>query len=454
MDTLEKFDVIVAGLGPAGAPLLYHLAKRGFRVLGVDMRGWEDFWGKPCGDAIGAHHPREAGLPPLPGRVIKNVVHGIDIYSPGETTRYRIRGEGYIIDRRAMGEWLVKEAIARGAEVKLRSFILAPIIEGGRVVGIKVREGDTVKEYRASVVVEATGFSRVIRKKLPRGWPVAEDIEPTDTNIAYREIIAYEDYEVEEPDIIRIYIDQEIAPGGYWWYFPESKTKVNAGLGVQGGRGHPSPTSLYRKLVSRHPLFQKRFHVENAAGAPLPTRRPSDTMVGPGVIVIGDAGYTVNPLHGGGMGYAFRAAFFAANAFEEAYNAGRFDEAALWSLNKAYMNAIGARQAALDVFRIFLQSLPNEDIRYGMEKRLIPEQDVYYTSTEGEIKISILEKAGIILRGLGRPSLLSKLRIVAEYMKKVREHYRGYPDTPQGLEPWRARLRSLYSEYRAALASR
>jgi len=415
------------------------------------MRSWEDFWGKPCGDAIGAHHPREAGLPPLPGKVVKNTVHGIDIYSPGETTRYRIRGEGYIIDRRAMGEWLVKEALAKGAEVRLRSFILAPIIEGGRVVGVRVREGGNVKEYRANVVVEATGFSRAIRKKLPRDWPVAEDIAEEDTNIAYREIISYEDFEIEEPHIIRIYVDQEIAPGGYWWYFPESKHSVNAGLGVQGGRGHPSPVELYRKLTSSHPLFQHRYHVERAAGAPLPTRRPSNTMVGNGIMVIGDAGYTVNPLHGGGMGYAFRAAYFAAQAYEEAYELGRFDERGLWSLNTRYMQAIGARQAALDVFRIFLQSLSNDDIRYGMEKRLIPEQDVYYTSTEGEIKLSIVEKAGIILRGLGRPSLLSKLKIVADYMKKVREHYRNYPDTPEGLPAWVARLEQLYTEYRAAL---
>lgn len=350
-----------------------------------------------------------------------------------------------------MGEWLVKEALSRGAEVKLRTFILGPVVEDGRVVGIRVREDGRVAEYRANVVVEATGFSRVIRKKLPREWPVSEDIAPEDTNIAYREIIRYEDFEVEEPDIIRIYIDQEVAPGGYWWFFPESKVSVNAGLGVQGGKGHPSPQVLYHRLTQRHPLFQHRYHVERAAGAPLPTRRPSNTMVGPGVVVIGDAGYTVNPLHGGGMGYAFRAAYFAAKAIEEAHEAGDFGERGLWSLNRRYMEAIGARQAALDIFRIFLQSLGNDDIRYGMVKRLIPEQDVYYTSTAGDIKLSVLEKASIVLRGLGRPSLLSKLRTVAEYMRRAKQLYLDYPESPDGLQAWAARVRSLYREYRAAL---
>jgi len=447
----SKYDVVVAGLGPAGTVALWHLARMGFRVAGVDMRSWDNLWGKPCGDAIGAHHPREAGLPELPSHVIKNRVTAIDIYSPGETTRYRVTGEGYIIDRRAFGEWLLRDAIDHGAEVVLGSFVLGPVIEGGRVVGIRVRRQGRVEELRASLVVEATGFTRVIRKKLPRDWMVSEDIEPTDYEVAYREIIEYEDYRVEEPSVIRIYLDQDVAPGGYWWFFPESETAVNAGLGVQNGKGYPNPQTLYRRLVESHPLFRHRFRVRTAAGAPLPTRRPSNTMVGPGVVVIGDAGYTVNPLHGGGMGYAFRAAYFAAKAFEEAYNRGRVDEETMWSLNKNYMNAIGARQAALDVFRIFLQRLSNDDIRFGMEKRLIPEQDVYYTSTEGDIKLSALEKASIVLRGLRRPSLLAKLKTVADYMRRVKSHYLNYPEAPKELPRWAAELEEIYREYRARI---
>jgi len=445
------YDVVVAGLGPAGTVVTWHLARMGFNVVGIDLRGWRDLWGKPCGDAIGAHHVSEAHLPTPPGEVIRNHVTAIDIYSPGETTRYRITGEGYIIDRGAMGRWLLRDAQNRGAELLLGTPILGPVIENGRVVGVRVRRNGRIEDIRGRLVVEATGFSRVIRSRLPRDWPIYEDIDPTDMEIAYREIIEYNDYTIEEPNVIRIYLDQEIAPGGYWWFFPESAEAANTGLGVQGGKGYPSPQVLYRKLVETHPLFRRRFSVRTGAGAPLPTRRPSNTMVGPGVVAIGDAGYTVNPLHGGGMGYAFRAAYFTAKAFEHAYNKGDISVENMWQLNKNYMNAIGARQAALDVFRMFLQRLSNDDIRYGMEKRLIPEQDVYYTSTEGDIKLSAIEKASIILRGLGRPSLLAKLKTVADYMRKLREHYYSYPETPDGLESWVKRLNELYGEYLAKL---
>ena len=33
----KTFDVIVAGLGAAGSAALYHLARKGVRVLGIDL---------------------------------------------------------------------------------------------------------------------------------------------------------------------------------------------------------------------------------------------------------------------------------------------------------------------------------------------------------------------------------------------------------------------------------
>ncbi len=451
----QYYDVIVAGLGPAGAVALWHLARMGFKVLGLERNPREKLWTKPCGDAIGSHHITEAHLPNPPADVVRNRVTAIDIYSPSEEVRYRVHGEGYIIDRNAFGKWLVGEAEGKGATVLFQVSVVEPVFSDGRVAGVKAKTSDgKLVEYRARLVVEATGYSRVIRRKLPREWPIYEELSPRDTNIAYREIIEYEDYEIEEPSVIRIYLNQDIAPGGYWWFFPESARRSNVGLGVQGGMGYPNPMEIYRaKLAGVHRLLRHRYRVLTGAGAPLPTRRPSNSMVGPGVVAIGDAGYTVNPIHGGGMGYSFRAAYFAARAFEEAYNAGDFSERGLWSLNTNYMKAIGAKQAALDIFRIFLQRVGNDDIEFAMRNKLIPEADVLYTSETGELKLSIVEKAAIILRGLRRPSLLSKLRIVAEYMSRAKQVYLNYPERPEELKSWIKTVESLYEEYLTRLGA-
>jgi len=446
-----RYDVAIAGAGPAGATLAYLASRmaRGIRIALVDFRGWDNLWGKPCGDAISHHTFPETGVEPPRGEEVRQLVKGILIYSPDERTAFRADAEaGQIIDRQKLGQRLVREAEDNGVDVYLKARVLSPIIEDGRVQGFIARLRDESKvEFRAKVTVEATGGGMALKTRLPRSWPVAEPIDPQDTNIAYREkLILGKD--VEEPHYIRIYINQEIAPGGYWWYFPEGIREVNSGLGVQGGKGYPSPMKIFReKLLGRRPELRRVVRVVEAGGAMVPTRRPADTLVGPGIIVLGDAAYTVNPVHGGGMSYSMRAARYAAEAVAEAWEDDDWSMEKLWMLNTAYMHRVGARQASLDLFRLFLQRLSNDELNYGMAKGLMREKDIYETSISGELKMSVVEKVSRVIAGLGRPSLLIKLKVVADYMRRIRELYRRYPESPRGLEAWKAELRSLYAEY-------
>ncbi len=439
-----KVDVAVAGLGPAGAVLLWHSARKGFKVLGVDQRGWNNLWGKPCGDAIGAHHFPQAGLPDPPSSVVRNKVTAIDIYSPSLRVRYRVTGEGYIVDRKGLGRLLVREALDHGAEVLLNASVVEPLVEEGRVTGfiVKTKEGKLL--VKARYTVDATGVSRVLARRLPSGVYDGERLDPRDTNIAFREVLELEDA-IEEPSILRIYLSKRVAPGGYWWFFPEGERKANVGLGVQGGRGYPHPQKLYLKYI--RPRYRVSRVIESA-GAPVPTRRPAKTMVGEGFLVIGDAAYTVNPLHGGGMGYSFYSAYLASKAIEEAYNMGSTRARDLWSLNVNYMRSLGAKQASLDLFRMFLQELDDRDIEFGMEKRIIPETDVYDISSTGEVKLTVIDKALIVLRGLRRPTLLAKLKAVADYMSRTKELYRRYPEDPQQLNEWWSQVTNLIREFR------
>ncbi len=447
MSRAETYDIVVAGAGPAGATFAYFVSKLGLRVALLDMRRWDDLWGKPCGDAISHHTFTDIGLEPPRGDEVRQHVNGILIYSPNEKTVFRVDGKGYIIDRTKLGQRLVKGAADKGVEVMLETRILGPIVEDGRVAGVKARSSrGELLELRARLVVEATGASGAIKSRLPPEWAVAERLEPYDMNVAYRERREL-NYEIENPDYIRIYLNQSIAPGGYWWFFPEGRSEVNAGLGVQAGKGYPSPRNIFYETLATRPELKPTTRVLSAAGAPLPTRRPATTMVGPGIITIGDAGFTVNPVHGGGMSYSMKAARYAANAVEEAVEAGDWSVKALWSLNTEYMRNVGAKQAALDVFRIFLQQLSDDELNYGMEKRLIREQDTYEASASGQLRISAWDKLVRIIMGLGRPTLLLKLKTVADYMKRVRSLYLEYPASPEDLPRWRARVAELYSSY-------
>lgn len=456
----EKYDVVIAGAGPAGSTLAYLLsAQKSYRVAVFDTRSWEDLWGKPCGNAIGAHHFSELGIPSPRGDEIKQVVRGISIYSPSESHVFTVYGEGYIIDRNKLGNRLLRDAVNGGVEFFPKTHVLKPLLENGKVAGVEVSDGSGKREVKASVVVDATGTAGVLKRHLPREWPVAEQLDPKDSDVAFREIVEL-DYEVPNKDIIRIYLNQQIAPGGYWWFFPEGDNRANIGLGVQGGMGHPSPMSIYMSRLMQRPEVSRRKRVISSMGASVPTRRPIDSLVWNGFIVIGDAAFTVNPVHGGGMGYAMIAAYWAARGIEKAHEAGSFSASDLWEANTGYMKMIGAKQASLELTRIFLQNLSDRDLEFIMEKRIVSEEDVDILGRKGELREGSIERAMRIvddffkiLKISSRPSLLLKLRTLQAFMSRMKSLYMSYPSSPAGLRAWKESVEELRREFLREIGS-
>ncbi len=448
----ERYDVVIVGLGPAGSSLAYLLRKSGLKVAGFDVVDWNGLWGKPCGDAIGKHHFDETGMPEPRGEALRNKVEGIDIYSPSEKIRLRVRGEGFIIDRNAYGRMLVEEAQSSGVDVHLKTFVKGPLFHGGKLVGIEYKKlgSGASEEAYASVVVDATGTSQVIRRKLPKEWPANERLKQVDANLAYRRIVDL-NQEIEDYTYIRIYVNQEIAPGGYWWYFPEGLNSVNAGLGVQHGRGYPHPKEIFEKKLLHRRELQGITRVKSDAGAVVPTRRPANTLSWDNFVGIGDNGFTVNPVHGGGMGYAMAAAFFASKRIVEAAEKGDFSRyGPLWMINIDYNKAIGAKQAALDIFRIYLQTLSNDDIEWGLKSGVVDAQKAYDISSEGDLKVemSALDKLKILARNMPHIRRLLQLRTVGNYMREIRGLYLSYPENPDMLGDWVAQVEGLYARFK------
>ncbi|MEM2301797.1 MAG: geranylgeranyl reductase family protein, partial [Sulfolobales archaeon] len=361
MSVEKKYDVVIVGAGVAGATAASLISRMGFSVALIDAKPNYRAGDKPCGDAIGKHHFEEVGIKPPSGEELDGLVKGILLYSPSEEVVLTIEGEGYEINRVKFTQRLIRESIDNGAEYYDETNASAPIIENGFVRGvIATRMGEKLV-FRSNVVIDASGSARSIVRRLPPEWPVVDPIKPEDTQIAYREIRILEEW-IDKPEYIRIYVNQKIAPGGYWWNFPKSVARtVNVGLGVQNGKGYEHPRTYLYKYILTRPEFKNSKIVETS-GALVPTRRPPYSMVWNGIMVIGDAAYTVNPVHGGGKGSGMLAAKAASIALAKASEIGDYSAKGLWTMNKLYIDYYGAKQASLDIFRIFLQKLSDDDI--------------------------------------------------------------------------------------------
>jgi digeranylgeranylglycerophospholipid reductase len=440
---LKDFDVVIVGGGSGGCLAAKTAAEAGFKVCIVDRKKEEEIGHKVCGDAIGKHHFDSLNLEHPKGEELEQKIDGIKIFSPNMETVVTVKGEGvhgYLVNRQLFGQRLMKEAKDAGATLMASTIVASPIINKGYVTGVSAKELETGKNFEISarVVVDASGYSAVLRKKLPPEIGIETEINNEDVVVCYREIREINE-PVADPSFCEIYLDLQRVPGGYYWIFPKSSIKVNVGLGVAMTEGFPNPKNLFHDRVLSMPLF-KLSRALTGGGGQVPTRRPLNSMVGNGVLIVGDAACQVNPIHGGGIGSSMMGGAKAGKVIAEALEAGDVSREGLWSYNGGYMEVYGAKQAGLDVFRMLLQRLTNKEMNYGMEHHLITDDDLLKTSMGEDVKLNITEKTRRVFKGIGSLSLLRKLNITAKYMKKIRGLYRNFPSSPEGLGEWKEKI--------------
>ncbi len=447
----EKYDVAIIGAGVAGLTAAYDLVARGFKVAVIESKPRERIGDKTCGDAIGTHHFSELGWKP-PSSIIDHKYSGVKIYSPSEKYGVVVPGEGVSVNRVKFGQWLLSRVLDHGGILYDNHVLVDMALKNNRVEKIIVKKvGEPgFREIYAEAFIDASGAKPSLRPKLPSEWPLAEKPYMTDFNIAYREVIELEKPLESDIGYAIIYLNTEVAPGGYWWLFPKDPEGriINVGLGVVWGPQGYNPRHNYNKYLK--PRFKgKLIH---AGGGIVPTRRPIPTLVWSNVGVVGDAAYTVNPVHGGGIGSSMLSASIVARNMANALEAGRVDETTMWKANKEYMAVYGAKQASLDILRMYLQKLTNDDFEWILKNKIVDGASIYDLGTKGSLVEEIVRGVGKLIRLLGRPSLLNQLRVVRSYMNKVKTLYLDeYPETPDKLHEWMLKIESIFNEYRVEI---
>jgi len=241
-------------------------------------------------------------------------------------------------------------------------------------------------------------------------------------------------------------LDQIQTPGGYHWVFPEGENRVNAGLGIAMTKGFPNPKNqFYQKILSK-PLFEGSRLIKGGSWY-VPTRRPLDCMTGNGIVMVGDSACQVNPIHGGGIGPSMMGGNLAGKTIAEAIEKDDVSREGLWRYNVDYMRAYGAKQAGLDIFRLFLlKSVGNEEINYGMKYKLLTEDDLFKASVGEGLHLNVSQKTRRAFRGMGKLSMLMRLRDAAHLLRKLKTAYLNYPSSPEGFEEWRRKTQVIMKE--------
>lgn len=470
-----SYRVVIAGAGPGGAVLARALAARGIAVTIYEKE--EDFekLGHDWSDAVERTALRAAGieLPVLTGKIWKGTLvkkgpageglfeqHAIPrlkLFSPDYSTVKDIEFRMIITDRRALGKMLVQQALDAGAKIRYGCKALELLYretgtngpDGVDVYGLRYRDLTTgeIREVKADIVVESSGFSSTLRCSLPPYTGLAGKFRDGDFALVHREV-RVRDRELAEEDIIADHYRYGFH-SGYQWSHIHNSNRIDIGAGVKHDPANPDPKDLIEEFIGRHRSIESRM-VRGGRGLCI-VGPPLPSLVTNGFLVIGDASSTSVPTTGCGVGSAIHVALWAAGVIGSAAREGRHDLGKLWEINKAlYLDHDrGASLAALAALRAALQDLDHESLSFLMRKEIM-DRDTLEDAVNGIFRPPDLKmKLRSLQRGLSKPHVLLNLNHAVATSTRIYRHFKRYPPCwdPPSFEQWRIEAGKLFDGY-------
>ncbi len=442
----RDIDVVVVGANVAGASVAQELAIRGLHVTIVERLPGPEVGARSCGDGIERFQFEKLGLEVPQGDFILREVEVAYVASPDRNHKMKGKSAGIAIERYGLNQHLLSKATGAGADLMDNTLASSPILEGGRVVGVKCQargDGGT-SEVRAPVTVDATGWRGVLRCALPPEWPIAEEVPRRELAFAYRE-----ERRRAEPKgdlLVEATFDFEIAPQGLYWMADRTDTLVNVGIGMQWLPDIPNARRVLRERVV--PLYPdlEGTEVIRSGGGVIPNRRPIDCFAAPGIVALGDAACQVQPLSGSGIGASMYAAKLAGEAIAKALETTRAPGLGdLFPYVVAYQRSYGADQAANQVLRLCLQSLTNAQLNRLISSRIVAEEDLVAAARTGRLHMGFKGKLRAAAKLVGEPKLIRTLSRMQSKMEDARHLYAQYPEDPSGLRAWREQAAKLFA---------
>jgi len=278
---MEKCDVLVIGLGPAGAAAATAAAKAGVRVLAAERR----HAGRPPPGADENACPEFVPIPlGLHARATHIVIQSI------VGTRRRVHGgspsesllPGSVVNRDAFDQALVEFSRAAGAQLRHDSPLSAlDADESTAVLGYN----GSARRVHYSALVAADGHASSVARLL--GLPSLKNMFTRRYRVALH----------APQDTVDVWVSPKY-PGGYGWLVPAGREAV-IGTGMEEQFAGEALDALHRQLAGAglvgHEIRGR------SAGAAVSVGGPRERLTLGNILFVGDAGGLAHPLTGAGI---------------------------------------------------------------------------------------------------------------------------------------------------------
>jgi menaquinone-9 beta-reductase len=351
-------DVLVVGAGPAGSACAQLLARAGLHTVLIDAHAFPR--DKVCGDGLipDAHTAlQRLGVYDEVMALAQRVRHVGCIGPRGG--RIDVPGRLAVLPRRQLDHIVCRAAERAGAKLHAPVRFDAPLVDGDRVVGARLKVGDAVHELRARQVVLATGATP--QALINSG--VCERRSPS--------AIALRGY-VHHPKMASRITGLEVVwhkrlRKGYGWIFPCREGVFNVGVGLAhshrqqaDGRRAMQEVNLREMFAAFCDLYAPARELLRGGtlqgdlkGAPLRCSLAGASLSRPGLMVTGEAAGSTYAFTGEGIGKAMETGMLAARALIDAQTAEGAERDAAADLDAAhapYAEAIAALKPRFDLY--------------------------------------------------------------------------------------------------------
>lgn len=365
---IPDYDAVVVGAGPAGSIAARFLAEKGVKTLVVDKKQ-EIGTPKRCAEGINLGGLEKIGIKPDP-RWVTSEITGSTIHSPGGGKVVCKFSKGYVLERKIFEKHLAMDAIRAGARYMVKTRAIEAIKEGDKVTGIRAEFMGEEFTINSKLVIAADG----VDSKIARSAGINTTNKMTDYHSGFQYEMA--GLNLEGHDMLHLYFGNEIAPKGYVWIFPKGKDVANVGIGILASTsedGNRARDYLDRFIESHPETFGNSSPIEINTGG-IPVSSSVDTFVMDGFMIVGDAAHQVNPIHGGGMAIAMKAAKLCAEVGAQAIKEGNVSKERLYEYEKTWRETEGVKLQKLFKLRIFLEKLNDNDFEKFAD--ILSEEDI------------------------------------------------------------------------------
>jgi geranylgeranyl reductase family protein len=348
----SRCDVLVVGAGPAGSAAATMLARAGHDVVLIDQHAFPR--DKVCGDGLipDAHQAlRRLGVL---GEVMAAARASSHVGCIGPRGgRIEVPGALAVLPRRELDAIVARGAVAAGARLFAPLRFVAPVEEGGRVVGARVAapgQAGSTRELRATWTVLATGA--VPQALIAAGMALRQ----TPSCVALRGYVRNEAV-AALPTMLEVVWHPRMK-GGYGWIFPAPDGVFNVGVGLvdshpttegaTSGRRAANLRELFDAFVAVYAPLRRLIDdgrwVAPLKGAPLRCTLEGARLARPGLLVTGEAAGSTYSFTGEGIGKALETGMLAADAIGP--DASRSDE----EVGLRYEDALAALKPRFELY--------------------------------------------------------------------------------------------------------